>query len=94
MNARAQELLARIKAYGRLGFAVYVCIALATVAVLAVLLEFGVAQRVPWIAERAPAGSTVVVAYGLYKALMIPRAALTLALTPLIARLLNRGKPS
>ena len=53
------------------------------VSVFWVGLEYGLVQRVDWLAERIPANTaTVGVAYLLAKVLTVPRLAVTVAITP------------
>ena len=81
----------RLEVYGRLGIYVYIVIWLTTIAAFAVLIEMGLTQRIPWLAEHAAGGgATLVVAWALAKVLQIPRIALTLAVTPVIAKWIGK----
>ncbi|MDP2308656.1 MAG: DUF1279 domain-containing protein [Pseudomonadota bacterium] len=89
MKAKMKNLM---DLYGRLGIAVYVVLCVVTFGVAFVLLRAGLQELLPaWILSYLPAdGTTFIGAYALYKAMQLPRIALALLVTPIIARWLGR----
>lgn len=84
----------RLEAYGRVGFYVYLAIWLGTLAVFFTLLELGLQDELPWLAEHAGQGASLAGAWLLTKVVQVPRIAATLAVTPAVARWTKRGPPA
>lgn len=78
--------------YGRLGVAIYVALCVVTFGGAFVLLRAGLQDLLPpAILAYLPAdGTTFLGAYAIYKGLQIPRIAIALAVTPMVARWLGR----
>jgi hypothetical protein len=78
--------------YGRLGITIYVVLCLLTFGLAFMLLRFGLQDQLPaWILEYLPAdGTTFLGAYALYKAMQVPRIAVAVLVTPIIARWLGQ----
>jgi hypothetical protein len=89
MRARLKQLM---DMYGRLAVGVYIAIYALTLAGFFLLLRAGLQHHLPdWLTTVLPAeGTTFVGAWAMAKVLQIPRIALALAVTPLVARLLGR----
>lgn len=89
MRSRFKNLM---ELYGRLGIFIYVGLCLVTFGVSFLLLRAGLQDVLPAsvLAWLPTDGTTFVGAYALYKALQIPRIAVALAITPVIARWLGR----
>ncbi len=89
MKAKLKHLL---QLYGRLGVGIYVGLCLLTFGASFVLLRAGLQDVLPAALIRyLPAeGTTWIGAYALYKGLQLPRIAVALAITPVIARWLGR----
>ncbi|MFZ5475588.1 MAG: FAM210A/B-like domain-containing protein [Myxococcota bacterium] len=81
----------RLEQYGKLGFVVYFSIFFLTIGLFAAMLKLGFAERIPWLASHAGDGATLVAAYALTKLVQVPRIALTLAITPVIARRMGKA---
>lgn len=88
MKGKLEDLLAR---YGRVGIGVYVALCVITFAGSAIGLHFGVGPYLPsWL----QGGGTAVGAYALYKALMVPRIAAAVVITPIVARWVGHPTPA
>lgn len=98
MTQRIKDLVA---AYGRLAIIVHFSVLAATILAFTIAIEVGLADRVPWMAERLattePGGSfgahgvALGSAYVLSKLMMFPRLAVTVAITTVLGRMLGRG---
>lgn len=78
--------------YGRLGIAVYAVLMVVTFGACFLLLRAGLEQMLPaWLLAYLPADATTFLgAYALYKAMQVPRIAIALVVTPIIARMMGR----
>lgn len=84
MRSKLEGLLAT---YGRVGVGVYVALCVLTFGASALGLHLGLGPHLPaWL----QGGGTAVGAYALYKALMVPRIAAALVITPVVARWVGR----
>lgn len=83
----------KLEVYGRLGLYVYVVLYVGSLATFFVLLQMGVQDRVPWIAEHVGSGASIGGAWLLNKVIQVPRILATLAITPVVARWLGRELP-
>jgi apolipoprotein N-acyltransferase len=83
---------AEIQRYGALGLAVWFSIFFLSIGVFWSLLRLGV--RLPWLDGVGGDASTLLAAYLATKVLMVPRAILTLAVTPVLAKKLGKAPPS
>jgi hypothetical protein len=92
MKERWKAWQDRLASLGMLGLVVhYICLA-TFVGLVALGLDMGLAERVPWVAERVGTAGIWIGAYGLAKVLTIPRIALTVAITPFVARRIGYGQ--
>lgn len=89
MKAKLKNLF---ELYGRVGLGIYVVLCLVTFGGSFLLLRAGLQDLLPAaVLEYLPAdGTTFIGAYALYKSMQIPRIAVALAITPVIARWLGR----
>jgi hypothetical protein len=88
-------LRGQLESYGRLGLGVYFTLWAVNVAVFFVVLRLGLQDRVPWVAEHIGTdGATLVGAWALGKLMMVPRIALAVAITPIVARWMGRTPPA
>lgn len=89
MKAKLKNLM---ELYGRVGIGVYVSLCLLTFGGAFLLLRVGLQDQLPAsILAFLPAGGTTLIgAYALYKAMQVPRIALAVLITPVIARWLGR----
>ncbi len=83
---------ARVQQYGALGLGVWFAIFFSSIAGFYVLLEAGVEW--PWLRENVGSAGSLAAAYVVTKLLTPARAALTVALTPLVARFSGRWRQS
>jgi hypothetical protein len=89
-------MMARLKGqlhrYGKVGIGVYLVLMAVTFAGSFLLIRAGVVHHLPeWILSRLPADATSAIgAYALYKSMQLPRMAIAVAITPLVARLLGQ----
>ena len=81
--------MAEIKRYGALGLGVWFGIFFLSIGLFWSLLRLGV--RIPWLEGAGGDASTLVAAYLATKLLTIPRAVLTLAVTPVLAKRLGKA---
>ncbi|MDP2313745.1 MAG: DUF1279 domain-containing protein [Pseudomonadota bacterium] len=90
MKAKLTNLM---ELYGRLGIGIYVVLCVLTFGVAFALLRAGLQELMPaWVLAYLPTdGTTFIGAYAIYKALQLPRIALAVLVTPIIARWLGRG---
>lgn len=84
-RSRVKDLFQR---YGWVALGVWYTIFLSTIALTALLVRFGVPLH--FFGDAVASGGPWVVGYAVAKLLMAPRAALTFALTPVVARRLGR----
>jgi hypothetical protein len=86
---------ARMARLGQLGLAVYLSTTCISMITFLGLLHFGFGEKLAWLNEHLPDGSTTVVgAYALTKIIQVPRIAFTVAFTPVLARWLGRELPT
>ncbi|MFN7144507.1 MAG: FAM210A/B-like domain-containing protein [Myxococcota bacterium] len=90
MKAKLKNLM---ELYGRLGVGIYVALCLVTFGGAFVLLRAGLQDMLPpaLLAYLPAEGTTFLGAYAIYKGLQLPRIALALAITPIVARWLGRA---
>ena len=88
-----QRWKALLELYGRLALGVYVVLCAVSFVACFLLLRAGMHELLPgWMVEKLPAtGTSAIGAYALYKVLMLPRVALALVITPVIARWVGRA---
>lgn len=79
---------ARLERYGKLGLVVWFSIFALSIATFTALVSGGVDW--PWLEQHTGQLGPLAAGYVITKLLTIPRAALTLSVTPLIARRLGR----
>lgn len=82
---------ARLERYGKLGLVVWFSIFATSIAIFTLLVKVGVDW--PWLTQHTGDLGPLAAGYVITKLLTIPRAALTLSVTPVIARRLGRGEP-
>lgn len=89
MKAKLKNLM---DVYGRVGIGVYVALCVLTFGAAFLLLRVGLQDQFPaWLLAYLPAdGTTLIGAYALYKAMQVPRIAVAVVITPIIARWLGR----
>lgn len=80
---------ARVTRLGRAGVVVYALVQIATITAFYAALMSPEVRSQPFIAEHMGEGSSLFSAWLLSKALIVPRAALTCLITPLVARPIN-----
>jgi hypothetical protein len=77
----------RLEALGPVGLVIHFSIHGLCIFLFWLGINEGVVQRIDWLAQRMPAsGASLVVAYGLSRALLPVRLAITVALTPIVQR--------
>jgi hypothetical protein len=80
---------ARVTRLGRAGVVVYALVQIATITAFYAALMSPEVRSQPFIAEHMGEGSSLFSAWLLSKALIVPRAAFTCLITPLVARPIN-----
>lgn len=88
MKARITELRAQVQRYGALGLAVWFGVFFVSIGLFSALVAFGVEW--PWLTEKTGALGPLAAGYLLTKLLTLPRAALVVAITPVVARRLGQ----
>lgn len=84
----------RLAELGTLGAVVHLVGFAACMIAMGAGIRFGLLDAWPWLAERLPADATTWIgAYALTKVLSLPRIGVTLAVTPVVARLRGRASP-
>lgn len=93
LKQRVAGLKEKMDALGKLGLYVYLSTFVISMITFYTLLKTGVSEQIPWIQAHAGSGAAFGGAWVLTKVIQIPRILLTLAITPLLAKLLEKRAP-
>lgn len=89
--SRVARWKAELARYGWVGLGVHYVGGALFLVTIYVLLSMGFQDRIPFLAEHIGEDAALLAgSYAAYKALMVPRLAVTVALTPLVARVVRR----